>query len=225
MIGVVLSWYGGLPATVRNRLGRALRSLAVVLLASALLVAGYLIAFRDGQASGRRERAAEIDALNADAAQREVVQVRALAKAHAQAWTDYSAQVERGNRLDARLQEQKDFAARDRAQLLRRIDRVTREYISAPGAAPQSLPAAVFTAGFVRDYNLALGVSAPEAIAAAGIGDATLRAAGADAELLATALRPEDILAHIADYGERCRGIEGQVNALIDAAQPQEVKP
>ncbi|MGO1000853.1 hypothetical protein [Lysobacter sp. CA196] len=221
MIGAASTAYRALPASVRMRIRRALVALAVVLLSALLLGAGYLIAFRDGQAAGRRERQPEIDGLRTEQATRATAQARALVEAQAAALRAYAAQVQRGHALTTQLQNQKDLAARERSQLLQRIDRVTRDYLPIPGGTPVPAPVAVFTAGFVRDYNLALGIPAAPAFAAAGLDPAAITAAGADAELLATGLAPADILAHIADYGERCRALEAQVTALIDVQTPE----
>jgi hypothetical protein len=77
----------------------------------------------------------------------------------------------------------------------------------------------VFTVGWVRDFNLALGANLP----ATGGGAATTRSAqaawpapGTDAELLESGVTPADILAHAQDYGRWARNNLAQLNALLD---------
>jgi hypothetical protein len=105
------------------------------------------------------------------------------------------------------------------AQLKERTRYVTSTYIPAQGSAPVALPRCVFTRGFVRDYNAAIGVPSPEAVSAAGAGPAPVAASGADTELLDSGVQQSDIHDHIADYGQRCQHLADQVNGLLDYLQ------
>lgn len=77
----------------------------------------------------------------------------------------------------------------------------------------------MFTAGWVRDFNLALGAG----LSTAGASASTTRAAqaawpapGTDSELLESGVTPADILAHAQDYGRWARNNLAQLNALLD---------
>lgn len=128
-------------------------------------------------------------------------------------------QVERANQAEALLLSQQDGHDQDHQQLQERIPHVTTVYRPAPAAAPVVIPRCVFTAGWVRDFNLALGAG----LSAAGVGTATAGPAqaawpapGTDAELLESGVTPADILAHAQDYGLWARNNLAQLNALLD---------
>ncbi len=71
--------------------------------------------------------------------------------------------------------------------------------------------------GFVREYNAAIGLpAAGTGAATAGAGGTPEAAQAPDAWLRDSGLSQADILAHVADYGERCRNLEAQVNRLLD---------
>ena len=185
-------------------------------LLAALVLAGVtgLVAGGAGYALGHRVAKADGDAAlatlrkdNADAA----------AKAADDARLRLVAEVELNNRLAQALADEKAAHAQEKQSLLRRIANVTTVYVPAPGLAPQPLPRAVFTAGFVREYNAAIGLPAAATGAAApGLGGTAETAEASDAWLRDSGLSQADILAHIADYGERCRNLEAQVNRLLD---------
>lgn len=144
----------------------------------------------------------------------------ASAKAADESRTRLVAEVERNNRLAQALADEKAAHAQEKQTLLRKIAHVTTVYIPAPGLAPRPLPPTVFTAGFVREYNAAIGLPAPAASpSASGLGGPPETAETSDAWLRDSGLTQADILAHIADYGERCRNLESQVNRLLDHHQ------
>lgn len=185
-------------------------------LLAALVLAGAtgLLAGAAGYALGHRVATADGDAalakLRKDNAE-------AAAKAADDARLRLVAEVERNNRLAQALADEKAAHAQEKQSLLRRIANVTTVYVPAPGLAPQPLPRAVFTAGFVREYNAAIGLpAAGTGAAAAGAGGTPEAAQAPDAWLRDSGLSQADILAHIADYGERCRNLEAQVNRLLD---------
>jgi len=78
----------------------------------------------------------------------------------------------------------------------------------------------VFTAGFVREYNAAIGAGDVPGAAPASTADAAGQASqpttGADAWLRESGLSQADILAHAGDYGQYCRDLGSQVNGLQD---------
>lgn len=99
------------------------------------------------------------------------------------------------------------------AALQRRIDDVTQQYVDEKGKTHPV--ACVFTRGFVQQYNAALGVSAPDVTAVArNAGTTAAAAASADARLRASSVRQRDILANLADNGQRCQQLALQVQGL-----------
>lgn len=126
-------------------------------------------------------------------------------------------QVARAYESESLLFNLMDQYAREKQQLQERIPHVTTQYLPAPGAAAQPIPRCVFTAGWLRDYNAALGVLAPGPGATAAQYTATPWAApGTDAELLESGVTPADILAHAQDYGLWARNNLAQLNGLLD---------
>ncbi|WP_052190896.1 hypothetical protein [Chitinibacter sp. ZOR0017] len=104
--------------------------------------------------------------------------------------------------------------AEQRVQLARKVPHVTTVYRSAPDAAPQPLPACVFTTGFVREWNSALGL--PEAGSTAeGADQQTSKTESTDG-LDASTVTQADILSNHIDNAIRCRAIENQLTGLID---------
>lgn len=167
---------------------------------------GYGIGFRYAAALG----AADLEKLRGSHAQ----QAQQVAEQNA---LELGRQVTRANQAEAKLLEQKGQIADYQQQLQERIPHVTTRYLPAPAAAPVAIPRCVFTAGWLRDYNAALGVSGAEVgTAAAGTAQAAWPAAGTDAELLESGVTPADILAHAIAYGKWARSNLAQLNALLD---------
>lgn len=185
---------------------------AVALAAAAALVAG-ITGYSIGHGSAKAEGDAALAKLQRDHAV-------AVAKVADEARLRLVAEVARNNRLAQALADEKATHAQEKQSLLRRIANVTTVYVPAPGLAPRPLPRAVFTAGFVREYNAAIGLPAADTgTAAAGVVGTAEAGQAPDTWLLDSGLSQADILAHIADYGERCRNIESQVNRLLDRSQ------
>lgn len=126
-------------------------------------------------------------------------------------------QVTRANETETLLYATIAQHAEEKRQLQERIYHVSTQYISAPGAAAKPIPRCVFTAGWLRDYNAALGVPAPRAGAAASAAEkAAWPTPGTEAELLESGVTPADILAHVQDYGVWARANLAQLNGLLD---------
>jgi len=126
-------------------------------------------------------------------------------------------QVTRANQAEALMLGQMDRHAQDQQQLQERIPHVTTVYRPAPAAAPVVIPRCVFTAGWLRDFNLALGVPAPTPGATTATAQAAAWATpGTDAELLESGVTPADILAFAQDYGRWARNNLAQLNQLLD---------
>lgn len=131
----------------------------------------------------------------------------------------YSQQVVRANETEALLMATLDRFTTETHPLEERIPHVTTVYRPAPAAEPVAIPRCVFTAGWLRDYNLALGAGVPAPGTGAAVSAATQTAwpaPGADAELLESGVTPADLLAHAQDYGTWARAAHAQLNALLD---------
>lgn len=140
----------------------------------------------------------------------------------------YRQQVARVSEAESLMLSAQDNLAAAQKKLQERIPNVTTVYVPTRGAAPVSIPRAVFTCGWLRDYNAALGASVPVPAACtayAGSKEKAWPAAGSDAELLASGVTPADILAHVQDYGLWAQSNLVQLNELIDLFESKEVKP
>ena len=178
----------------------------------AALLAGYL----HGRDTAEQEGNARIAALQAAWAEQERSRAEAVAAAEKSARERLAAAAERGDRLAAELTNAARELDAARADLNRRMRRVSE-------TARRDCPG--LSAGWVRLYNEALGLAGPDAGHGAGsevqgsgrTADASGPAGAAGAGLQPDALTtPEDVLAHIRDYGQYCRRLEAGYRALID---------
>lgn len=186
--------------------GLAWALVACVLGVAAGGAVGYGLGFRQAKALGDT-KLAELKTKSAEQAEANATQ------SHAQ----LLAQVIRANAADALLVQLQAQHQTELQQLQERIPHVTTQYRPAPGAATQPIPRCVFTAGWLRDYNTALGVPAATQGTTASHPQATSGAApSSDAELLESGITPADILAHAQDYGVWARNNLAQLNALLD---------
>lgn len=132
----------------------------------------------------------------------------------------YRQQVERANQAELVFLDAQDEIGRLKQQLTQeRINRVSTQYTPARGAAPVAAPRFVVTCGWLRDFNAALGATAPAPAscrAYAGAEEAAWPAPSTDAELLESGVTAADILAHARDYGAWALANLAQLNALID---------
>jgi len=189
------------------RLHGALARLGLASLAL-LLAAGAGYGF--GQRQARDTAAAELTAQRLAA---ERARIAALLRERQLA--------ERGDALAARLAAQQLAGADLTAQLKRSLDRVTTVYRPAPDAPLQPLPRCVFTRGFVGVLNTAIGAEPMPATDPAGTADTETDSADATDSGVSQA----DLLDHFTDYGQRCRRLEQQLDALIDWLQPNKDTP
>lgn len=167
---------------------------------------GYGIGFRYAAALG----SADLEKLRASHA----TKAQQLAE---QNTLELGRQTARANQAEARMLEQQGQIVDYQQQLQERIPYVTTRYLPALAAAPVAIPHCVFTAGWLRDYNAALGVPGAEAsTVAAAPAQASGPAAGTGAELLESGVTPADILAHAIAYGKWSRSNLAQLNALLD---------
>ena len=178
----------------------------------AALLAGYL----HGRDTAEQEGNARIAALQAAWAEQERSRAEAVAATEKSARERLAAATERGDRLAAELTNTARALDAARADLNRRIRHVSET---------ARRDCAGLSAGWVRLYNEALGLAGPDAGHSAGgegessggAADASGPAGAAGAGLQPDALTtPEDVLAHIRDYGQYCRRLEAGYRALID---------
>ncbi|WP_339844332.1 lysis protein [uncultured Halopseudomonas sp.] len=166
---------------------------------------------------------------HAEATAAEQAKLHALKEEHSdlrdQAAQDYQLafkqQVTRANAAEERLMATLVELETLEEEISERIPDVTTVYRTAPQAAPVAIPHCVFTRGWLRDYNAALGATARvpasrTGTASAAAEEAAEPAPGSDAELLESGVSPADILAHARDYGAWARGNLAQLNGLLD---------
>ncbi|HHH0173282.1 TPA: hypothetical protein ACPZI6_002817 [Yersinia enterocolitica] len=135
----------------------------------------------------------------------------------------YQEQVAAGHQAEADYLEQVSLLENQNQQLKEKIDDVTLRWIDEKG---KSHPIeCVFTRGFVRQYNAALGYadasvdtghagSATTAIP--GAGTASGQPEAAEAGLRNSGVSQRDVLANIIDNARQCRVWRGQINGLLD---------
>ncbi len=180
----------------------------------ALLLAGLLAAWW-GYAAGTRHTSeryeAELAAINAAHAEQERTRAEAVAAAEKNARERLAAETARGEKFARELAVKTAELDAERASINRRIRDVSEK--ARRDCAGLSLE-------WVRLYNEALGLGAGhsagnEGSAPGGTGDAPGSAGAARAGVQPDALAtPEDVLAHIRDYGLYCRRLEAGYRAL-----------
>ncbi|MGH8350420.1 MAG: lysis protein [Pseudomonas sp.] len=181
-------------------------ALACVISASTAGSIAYGFGFRYAQALGK----SELEALKTIHAE------QALAAETANR-LQLLQQVTRATEAESLLFASFERFTEEKRQLQERIPHVTTQYIPAPGAAAKPIPRCVFTAGWLRDYNTALGVPTARSGAIATPAEkAAWPTTGTDTELLESGVTPADILAHAQDYGMWARSNLAQLNALLD---------
>ncbi|TBV10243.1 lysis protein [Stutzerimonas kirkiae] len=187
-----------------------------VLVAFAWMIT-VLLAHSVGEKDGKARQQAVGDKALAELRE-EYAELRA--QAAEESLVRYQQQVSRANQAEALWLQTQQQLAEANQQLKERIPNVTTVYRPAPAAEPVAIPRCVFTAGWLRDYNLALGASLPASgagTAAPGTAAAAWPAPGTDSELLESGVTPADILAHAQDYGRWARALAAQVDALLNA--------
>ncbi|MGI3205559.1 hypothetical protein ACRKHV_04505 [Escherichia coli] len=135
----------------------------------------------------------------------------------------YQAQVATGQQAEAGYLEQIAQLESQNKQLQGQINDVTQRWIDEKG---KSHPIeCVFTRGFVRQYNAALGYgnasvdsghSDTTTTAGTGTGAASGQPEAADAWLRDSGVSQRDVLANIIDNAKQCRIWHSQINGLLD---------
>lgn len=116
---------------------------------------GYDDGYALAQAKGERTAA---DLREAFAQERQTLADAAAAAAR-QALAELQTEQAKGNQLASQLADTKDQLRKKTEHLTEEIARVTTLYRRALDAQPETLPAGVFTSGFVRVWNTANGIS------------------------------------------------------------------
>lgn len=176
------------------------------LLITALILSTYGIGMRHGQARGE----ANVETLkNRHAEQR--------LSAERDAFLRFRQQISRAQQSEELMFEYMARHAEQAKTRQERIPHVTTRYLPAPSQVAQPVPHCVFTVGWLRDFNAALGVPSDLTRAAdTEPAETPNGATRANAELLESGVTPADILAHAQDYGLWVRHLVEQLNAVLD---------
>ena len=177
------------------------------LICLSIYLAALASAFYTGYQTAAAKRDSEIAALRSDYAN-QLTAASEAARVREQALTLH------GNTLSTLLLAEQQANAASADTLKKDIDHVTSQYRAAPGAELQPAPRCVFTHGFVRVYNRAIGAS-PSGLSETDAASGADAAANA-AETVDAGVSQQDVLAHAIDYGQRCRNLESQLDRLID---------
>ena len=121
----------------------------------------------------------------------------------------------------------------ERQQLQQRITKpedaldeaYTDHYRTGPGEAPRPVPKCVFTVGWLRDYNAALGGVRATAARAGEPAAAPWPTPGVAAEFDNSNVSQRDLLRHAQRYGRWCQANTKQLTALIEVLNPDEAQP
>jgi hypothetical protein len=181
-----------------------LRILAPVLIYLACTLAAGLLGYRIAE----RDADLELTSLRLEHAEAVRLSTEQAAKA-------LQAEQQRADALAAQLAEQQREHRTTRDQLQKEVTRVSTLYRKALDAAPEPVPACVFTRGWVRLYDRATGAELPAAPADPA-GAAAPAAEAAAAEQLDSGVSQAGLLAHHIDYAEQCRNSAAQLDRLID---------
>lgn len=184
-----------------------------------------LLAFLAGYARGNHvanlDCEAKISALQTAWSEQERSRAETVAAAEKSARERLAAETARGDRLAAELAAKTAELDAERASINRRIRDVSET---------ARRDCAGMSADWVRLYNEALGLAGPghgsgrENSGSGNAADSADTSGTAHARLQQDALAtPEDVLAHIRDYGGYCRKLEAGYRALVfyyDGAKP-----
>lgn len=178
-------------------------------------VLAFLAGYFHGEDMAKQEGNARIAAMQTAWAEQERGRAEAAAAAEKSARERLAAEVARGNRLAAELTNTTQALDKARDDLNKRIRHVSE-------TARRDCPG--LSAEWVQLYNEALGLAGSDAGHSAGdeksgsvnavdTADTTgTSGTGIQPDALTT---PEDVLAHIRDYGGYCRRLEAGYRALI----------
>jgi hypothetical protein len=98
-------------------------------------------------------------------------------------------------------------------------------YRAGPGKETKPVPECVFTVGWLRDYNAALGGVRATSARAGQPDAAPWPTPGVAAEFDNSNVSQRDLLRHAQRYGRWCQANTEQLTALINALSPNEAQP
>uniref|UniRef100_UPI0035C7189B hypothetical protein n=1 Tax=Serratia quinivorans TaxID=137545 RepID=UPI0035C7189B len=195
------------------------RGILLAILINAFLFGVYWMGYSSGYDSAKRDGDAafsqlqsQFDTYRRQQAEQETAALRAWS-------TRYQAQVVAGHQAETHYLKQVAQLENQNQQLKEKIDDVTQRWIDEKG---KSHPIeCVFTRGFVRQYNAALGVvnaghSGVTAATGPGAGTASGQFEATDARLRNSGVSQQDVLANIIDNARQCRLWRSQINGLLD---------
>ncbi|EFR7969631.1 hypothetical protein H1Z79_001772 [Salmonella enterica] len=199
------------------------RGMVLMLVLVAVLYRLNRWGYHDGSEDAKRDGDAALSRLQS-AFDTYKTEQTTLENAALRAWAKrYQEQVAAGHQAEASYLEQIAQLESQNKQLQGQINDVTQRWIDEKG---KSHPIeCVFTRGFVRQYNAALGydnasvdTGHSDTTAAAGTGTraASGQPAAADAWLRDSGVSQRDVLANIIDNAKQCRIWRGQINGLLD---------
>lgn len=191
----------------------------VALIGAALLVAGIWIDRLYNELELQKAQyETRIAALAQEVSEKEKARADAVAAAERAARERLEKETARVAALSAELSDARQKLARERQNFDVRLQKV---------ASTARRDCAGLSSDWVRLYNEALGLAGSgggpgsENADPAGAGEAPGQAGPARAGVRGDALAtPEDVLAHVRDYGGYCRGLEIQLGTLARAVSP-----
>lgn len=195
-----------------------LRKLFPFLLGGAYLAALWIngtTQFDQGYRKGQAEGAKALAELRLEHAEADTQRAQAAQASAEQATQQLQAAQVRADKLAGQLADQQRQHRTNRDRLQKEIARVSTLYRKALDAAPEPVPACVFTRGWVRLYDQATGAELP-AGAADSSGAAAPTTQAAAAEQLDSGVSQAGVLDHHIDYAEQCRNTAAQLERLID---------
>jgi hypothetical protein len=199
------------------------RTLLLAVVINAFLIGLYYLGYKSGHENATRDGDKAVSELQS-AFDTYKTEQATLENAALRAWAKrYQEQVAAGHQAEGDYLEQVSLLENQNQQLKEKIDDVTQRWIDEKG---KSHPIeCVFTRGFVRQYNAALGYdnasvdsghSDATAAAGTGTGAASGQPEAADAWLRDSGVSQQDVLANIIDNAKQCRLWRGQINGLLD---------
>lgn len=197
-----------------------MNSRVVALIGAALLMSGGWIAHLYGKLELQEARyEARIATLAQEVSEKEKARAEAVATAEWAARERLEKETARVASLSAELSDARKKLAKERQNVDVRLQKV---------ALAARRDCAGLSRDWVRLYNEALGLAAgadsgpgSQDTDSAGTGEAPGQAGPADAGVRGDALTtPEDVLAHVRDYGGYCRGLEAQLATLARVVSP-----
>ena len=199
------------------------RGMLIALAFLGVLYGLYHWGYRGGHNDAKRDGDAALSTLQS-AFDTYKTEQATLENAALRAWaTRYQEQVAAGHQAEASYLEQIAQLESQNKQLQGEINDVTQRWIDEKG---KSHPIeCVFTRGFVRQYNAALGYddasvdtghSDTSTSAGSSAGTASRQPGSADTWLRNSGVSQRDVLANIIDNAKQCRVWRSQINGLLD---------